>query len=669
MAGEDREPEGEGTAALLETAVGHHQAGRLGEAEDLYRRILEIDGEHGDALHLLGLVAHQTGSNEAAARLIERAIAAEADFSSYHANLAIVRRALGEARAAEAAARRAAELAPGDAGAHNLLGLALRDQGRLGDAEAALSEAVRLDPGNAANRNNLGSLLRSRGRGDEAAAAFRSAIEADPGFAMAHANLGALLRAEGNLAEAESTCRRALELDPASLDARINLGNVLKDLKKNADAEAEYRQVLAADPGNVGAKLNLAAVLGLQERTAEALAAFDEILALDAKRAEAWNGKGVTLLNAGHIREATEAFEAAIAADPDHIEACYNLAGSSGARLDGAALAHLEALLAEPARSADERMKLHYVLARAAEKGGDDGGAFDHYAASNRVRRAALARAGHTFDAEAHGRLEDAIAAFHTKAFFAQRSGFGSVSEHPVFIVGPPRSGTTLVEQIAAAHPEVHGGGELGLMPGFVKALAARAGRDAFHPDGSAAMDARQSAALADAYLKELRALAPGAARILDKQPFNYRHLGLIQLLFPKGRVIYCRRDPRDTGLSCFTNLFVDPLPWTTDLEEIGIFILGVERLMAHWRAVLEIPILEVSYEALVAEPEGESRRIVEFLGLPWDPACLSFHLASRVVHTASKWQVREPVYTASVGRWRRHAAALAPMIQALDAG
>ncbi len=323
---------------------------------------------------------------------------------------------------------------------------------------------------------------------------------------------------------------------------------------------------------------------------------------------------------------------------------------------------HLEALLARNRLSADDKKKLHFTLAKAFEEKADADAAFAHYRRGNELQRAAFAGQSLRFDAEAQDRLVARTEAVFTGQFFAERQSFGIASEAPVFVVGMPRSGTTLVEQIAASHPQVHGAGERWEMDVAAHNLSDTLGAQAPYPENVAELDEATAARLGEAYLGRLREVAGDAERVIDKLPFNYLRLGLIAVLLPRARVIHCRRDVRDTCLSCYFQNFSIPYPWTTDLCEIGRYHRAYERLMAHWRSVLPRAMLEVDYEDLVADQEGQSRRIIDFLGLQWDPRCLDFHRTQRQVSTASAWQVRRPIYATSVGRWRAYERMLEPL-------
>ena len=278
--------------------------------------------------------------------------------------------------------------------------------------------------------------------------------------------------------------------------------------------------------------------------------------------------------------------------------------------------------------------------------------AFPHFSKGNELDSRTT-----PFDPRIHGILIDRLKRIFNKQFLSRRQGFGSESKRPIIIVGMPRSGTTLTEQVLASHPDVFGAGEL-------RYIGVIADKLADHASGAAAYSG-----FANSYLDQIGALAPTAARIIDKNPLNFEYLGLIGRLLPSARVIHCRRDPRDVAVSCYFQNFTTGQEWSFDLADIGTYFKAYRRLMDHWEDVLPMPVMAIDYEDMVGDVEATARRIVDFVGLPWDPACLAFHTAERAVRTASQWQVRQPIYRRSAGRWRRHAQHLAPFLNAAGLG
>ncbi len=650
---------------LMTDAVAAFQASRLEEAESLLQRILKSHPRLPDALHLLGLVVHVKGDNTRAVDLIAQAIEGAGDNPLFHHNQGIVLRALGRLPEAEAAQRRALDLQPDHAEACNHLGGLLQAQGRAAEAEAAYRRAIGLRPEDHRYYNNLGILLREQGRFEAAAASLREAVSRCPEHPAAQANLGAVLLELGDVEGSEAACRRALELDPQDADT-LNIMAVVMWTKEDLHGAADlFRRAIALAPRRPEFYVGLGKVLKDGGDPEGAAAACRKALAIDPDLAGAHTGLGIALVDSGHIDEAIACFRRALAIEPDNLGAFYQLSVSGSAELGDQDISRMTNLLAVDRLPPKMRTTLHFALANAYERRGDAQQAFVHYRKGNERRRDALAVTGDGFDADADERLVSRIVAAFDGAFFAAPQSFGDSSALPVFIVGMPRSGTTLVEQVIASHPRAHGAGELTDITQLTKRLPDILETDAAYPECATRLRPAISARLAREYLDRLRTLAPDADRVTDKNPYNFRHLGLIAALFPGARVVHCRRDPRDTALSCYLNNL--EAPWSMDLDDIGRYYRCYQNLMVHWRDVLPLPVLEVVYEELIADQEGESRRLIDFLGLPWDPACLAFHKTERAVLTASSWQVRRPLYAASVGRWRAFREFLGPLQMPLD--
>jgi hypothetical protein len=325
----------------------------------------------------------------------------------------------------------------------------------------------------------------------------------------------------------------------------------------------------------------------------------------------------------------------------------------------------MRAVLRRPGLPPGDAVVLHFGLANLRQRAGDYDAAFDHFRQGNAIRRGLFEKTGTAFDPAAHRRRIDWLIRTFTPEYFRQVEGVGVGDESPVFIVGMPRSGTTLVEQILSQHPQVFGAGELRDIDRLAEELTGPI--MAAGGDGAAlARLARQKGQdLAQRHLQRLIQLGGGAVRVLDKMPINFLHLGLIATLFPRARVLHCRRDPLDTCVSCYCQYF-HALNFTWDLADLGNYYRQYERLMAHWQTTLPLRLLDVSYEELVNNQEAVSRRLVDFCGLDWDERCLAFYESRRPVHTQSTLQVRRPMYASSVGRWKRYEKHLQPLQDAL---
>lgn len=493
----------------------------------------------------------------------------------------------------------------------------------------------------------LGHALAELGRVEEAERALRDAVEKDPRNVVAHANHAVLLRRLGHRDAAEAACRAALIIDNAYVPALHTLGTIQSERRKLAEAEASFVRVLTLDPRHVQALINLSAICSAGERMDEAIALLERAIAINPRLAEAHVNLGAILADMGRTKAAIVALRTAVEIDPDNAEAWYALSAAGEGDLTRKEAERLVRLAESSRLSQDQRTKLYFVLASAAERNGNIVRAFSDFQHANTLRKQALEKAGQGFDPARHAVLIDKLIFGNAEGCFPPSDS--RAGEGLIFIVGLPRSGTTLVDRILAAHPDAVSLGERD----DIANLATKA------ENGDAI-------ALAGAHIEAVLAKARGSRAIVDKTPFNYLHLGTIARLLPAARIIHIRRDARDVALSCFTQNFVLPHAWSCDLSHIGDYIQGYIRLMAHWRKVLPPMMLDVDYEDIVADPETLARKIVGFAGLEWDPACLDFHRAKGVVRTASKWQVRKPIYASSVGRWQAFRPFLGPLMARL---
>jgi tetratricopeptide (TPR) repeat protein len=659
-----------GPALTLQQAVQLHQCGRLAEAEALYRRILAQQPSQADALHLLGLVAQQRGDPTSALAHIDEAIAVSDGVAEYHHNRGVVLLRLGRADEAEPSFRRALQLKPAYPDAHNALGNALQVLGRSEEAAAAYEAALAQRADFPEAHNNLGNALRRCNRPDAAIAHYQQALLERPDYVEALCGLAAALQDRGDLAAAEAAYRRALAYRPDSAAAWHGLASVQRELASFDDAIDSHRRAVAADPANLRYRLDLADALADFDRADQARTCFDEILARWPATTDAHVGLARLAHRAGTTATARAHLAAALAQDRDCLGALCARAEFEDTALDDAFHRQMTRLAEEDSRSLRDRSRLYFALARATEQTGATDDAFRHYVRGNELRRLELERMGRRFDLAAHAAFVDRQAAVFTAEFFARAASWGTRSELPVFIVGMPRSGTTLCEQILASHPQVHALGEQLDIQTMARELPVRLAQipPAAPPYPECMVDLRPEVArpLVADYLARLRRLAPAAARVTDKHPTNFRHLGLIATLLPGARIIHCRRDPMDTCFSCFAQDFESPIPWAWDLTAVGQYYRQYDRLMRHWQAVLPVPVFTFAYEEAVQDLEAVARRLIAFCGLPWDARCLEFHRTERPVLTASRRQVRQPVYASSIGKWRRYERHLEPLRTAL---
>ena len=613
-------------ASALSTAFAHHQAGRLELAEEFYNQVLAANPKQADALHLLGVVAHQNGRHRRAVECISRAIASNPNNAGFHSNLGEAHRALKEFDRAETAYRRAIELNPGAAQAHHNLGVSLEEQGKL----------------------------------PEASDCYRRAVAARPDYVKALNSLGNTLKGLGRLEEAADSYRRALQFQPDSPQVLFNLANVLQDQEKLAEAVEVYHRAIRLDPEYADAHNNLGSTLRLQGRLDEAAAAYRRAVEIKPDFAEAHQNLAVVLQGRGDHDLAIEHYRKTIALDRGRVRVFADIVNSKRfTEDDRPEIDEIERLLTDESLPRETKSQLNFALGKAFNDCRQWDRAFDHYRRGNEL-------ADVTFDQQASLEYVKAMIDTFTAETIAERSRFGRDSWRPIFIVGMPRSGTTLVEQIVASHPKATGGGELDELRVLSFDVRSLSRSSQPYPRCMADIDRQLSVELADRYLERLNKIDPEARRVTDKMPQNFLYLGLIDMLLPGARVIHCRRHPLDVCLSCYFVNFTQRLSFAYSLESLGVYYRHYEMLMDHWRRVRPTAMFEVDYERLVADQEGVSRRLIEFCGLDWHAECLSFHKNRRPVQTASSWQVRRPIYSRSVERWKHYEQHLNPLKDAL---
>jgi tetratricopeptide (TPR) repeat protein len=541
---------------------------------------------------------------------------------------------------------------PNSGFAWKALGVALQMQGK--DALQALEKAAALQPTDADCHSNLGSELRRRGRLVEAEASYRIALTRKPQMAEIWNNLGNVLKEIGRLDDAVSAYRKALGLKPGFPHPHNNLGGIWQLLGRAEDAAASYREAISLDPAYADAHVNLGIVLRLENQSAAALDSCETALRLSPRLAAAWRLRAELHSDQGDFDAAEAALAQALAIEPNSPEAWAGIAGLRRMTSDDVAW------LAEAQRLATQctglqEAHLRYALGKYYDDVGDYDQAFGNYHRANEL--AAASRPRH--DRNRVSQAVDQIVRGYHQAWLGGVEG-GNFSDKPVLIVGMPRSGTTLAEQILAAHPAVFGCGELSFWN-------SAASRHAASPvaDGAAAETSRR---LAEEYLAELNKCSAEASRVVDKMPGNFLYLGLIHAVLPRARIIHMRRHPIDTCLSIYFQNFGAAHPYANSLDDLAHYYRAYARVMDHWRAVLPPnALLEVPYEGLVGDPESWSRRMLDFVGLSWNPICLEFHGNRRLVNTFSKWQARQKISTTSVGRWRRYASWLGPLHELVD--
>ncbi|OWK40611.1 tetratricopeptide repeat-containing sulfotransferase family protein [Fimbriiglobus ruber] len=649
----------------LDLAEAYRASGRAGDAVDCCQTALRLRAADPAALNTLGLALLDAGRPEEAIEAFRKTLDLRPDFAPAHNNLGVALRASGRPDSALEHFRRAAELAPDFAPGRANLGRALLNNNRPEEALPHNEAAARQQP-NADTFTDLANVLWALKKVEEAVAKYLDAIRLGPDRAVPHANLGRLLRDEGRTWEAISWLKTATRLAPENVDYWDDLAGVYWANDGAADAMAAWERVLALAPRRVAARTSLGWALQEDGRQAEAAECYRLALGVQPDYAPAHLNTGVLHEEKGEMTEAEAAYREAIRLQPSFALAHSRLATLLRGRFPAADQAALDELLASPNLGDEGRARLLFATAHVADAQGDAPRAAECLRTANALCQGQEDRKKQGYKPAEHDRYVGRIMASFGPEWFARTAGAGSSSRRPVFIFGLPRSGTTLVEQILASHPAVHGAGELSLARRGFESLPTVLGRTDSPFQCLSHLDSAGLRRFAEKHLEQLQAIAPAAAdRVVDKMPDNYLYPGWLVALFPNATFIHCHRDLRDIALSCWMTDFRS-LKWTNSIESIAGRFRAYRRLMGHWEATCPVTIHRVRYEDTVADLESVARRIIAACGLDWNPACLEFHRSKRTVRTASVTQVRQPIFTTSVARWKRYEPDLAALFDAL---
>jgi tetratricopeptide (TPR) repeat protein len=674
--------------------------GQFSQAQKVCAQVIAARPGNADAHNINGVALNALGQRDEAIASLRRAIKLAPKAPSIHANLGEVLRQAGKTKDAAKSLEMAVQLDPGNAQALNNLGIIRYEEGKFDEAVDFYRRALAIKPEMSEAHNNLGNALRMAGDLDGAALAYQDALVQREIYPEAYNNLGTLLQQDKQLEDAEHALKKAISQNPRYVEAHNNLALLYAAQKKEVDALRILGDALKVAPTNPQTLLITAKIQNSRSNYAAAEQASQLVLKGDPNNVEALILLGQLFHETDRYDEAIELLQKAVEIKPDNPEGLsyYGVALKSVGRLDEArdhilralrindsmygAYANLNDLIdfskgvgeelfnrmdaifeASANLEAEHLTPLHFAYAKALDDRGEHAKALDHYIVGGRMKRAQLDyKEGETFE------FFDAIREVFTKDVFANREFAGIDDERPVFIIGMPRSGSTLVEQILSSHPDIYGAGE-------VKYLSRALGqiRDRFpslpkYPQMMKKLTPAQLDIVGKKYLAALTAGAGDAKRITDKLLTNYFFVGVIHLLYPKAKFIHTARDPVDTCLSGFTKLFKDDMPHSYDLAELGRYYRKYQELMKHWEKVLpKGTIHTVVYEEVVADTEKEAKALIEFLGLDWNDKCLEFHKSDRPVKTASVAQVRKPIYKTAVKRWKKYGDGLKPLADAIE--
>ncbi len=682
----------------VEMAGTLFRQGKFGQAELLCRQLIEARPANADAQNILSVSLNAQGKRQEAIATLRRAAKLAPRATSIHANLGEVLRQDGQLDEAVQALNRAIELDPDNAQAHNNLGIVHYERKQFGEAIESYRRALAVRPTMAEAMNNLGNALRLSGDVNGAMTAFQDALTQRERYPEAYNNLGTLLQQDRKLEEAEHALKKAISQSPHYVEAHNNLaslyfaqnketealrilGDALKFAPKNpqtllltariqtrrnnhAAAEQAVRMALTAKPDGPEAMTLLGQILHETDRYDEAIEVLEQALKANPSNAEALNFYGVALKSVGRLDEAREHILKALRLNPAMFGAYANLNDLVDFSQEEELFDRMEAIFGSaPDANAGRLLPLHFAYAKALDDRGEHQRALEHYVTGGKMKRAQL-----EYDEQDTLAFFDGIRAAFPRERFENRAFAGIDDERPVFIIGMPRSGSTLVEQIISSHSDIYGAGEVKYLSRAIGLLRDRFPSLPKYPPMMDKITPAQLEIVGKGYIQALSAGAGDAKRITDKLLTNYFFAGLIHLLYPKAKFINTMRDPVDTCLSGFTKLFKDDMPHSYDLCELGRYYGKYRELMQHWNDVLPKGVLHtVHYENVVADTEKEARALIEFLELDWNKQCLDFHNSDRPVKTASVAQVRKPIYNTAVKRWKKYGDGLQPLVDAIE--
>lgn len=642
------------------------ECGRLDEALAHLNIGIDLDPNQPDAHNSLGLIYHARHQIEKSEASIREAIRLRPEFPMAMINLGMV---LQEKRGLKEAAglfRAALELDPQNPMGLSNLGQILLELGQLDDLEEARKcclKAIQITPDRPHPVNNLGNVYRAMGKFEEAVECYEKALALAPGLPMPLNNMAQALQGRGRYDEATEYYLRAIAMEPLACRFHANYASLLSDQNEHEKAIERYQYVLSIDPQHAESHTGMGQAYMQMQETALAEAAFKKALEIDSELSAPRMGLGNLYAELGEFEKADAQYAEVLKEHPKCVEVYYQRATHQKGKVAADDVDRMISLAGEKYLGDGGRSQLHFGLGAVYDNRKEFQLAAEHLKLANELQRSAKLKKNETYDPENFTQWIDQMIQAFTPELVKLLKGAGSESKRPIFVVGLPRSGTTLTEQILASHSAVFGAGELTSVSDVFEKVRKSRGDVPVNPvEVAGFLDGGLLKQSADELLRYFDKKDDQHARIVDKMPDNINLMGWIRLLFPNAKVIHCRRDLRDIALSCYQTCF-GSIRWANDWNHIARRFLDYQRVVKHWESIPEIEWLDFEYENVVEEPEKNARRLMEFVGLDWEPGCLNFHETKRQVRTASLSQVREPIYKSSKAKWRNYESLMRPFL------
>jgi len=638
------------------SGVCYKATGQLEMAIKCFEEAVKLKPNFADAHYNLGLTLQDLNHLDAAIESYQATLDLQKSYFKAHNNLGIIYKELGQMGDAVKSYKKAIDLQPNFAEAHNNLGTTLQEMGQLDEAANCYERALDIQPDYIEVHNNLGNTLNLLGQTDEALNSYKQALSINPDYADAHNNLGIIHHEMGQLDEAIKCYEKTITINPENAEAHNNLGVTLNKLTQFHEAINCYEQALAINPSYDESYFNLGTTLYELGRNDEALNSYKQTLIINPNYADAYNNIGNILQELGQFDEAFSNYVYALAIDPDNAEFHRNLALMKNYKKGDTQVIKMQSLLSDGNLSKSERIQLCFALAKAYDDLGEKDELFKILNQGNYLRKDEL---NYSIEKDLNNH------SLFRKMFVSNienSSSYDSLSIRPIFIVGMPRSGTTLVEQIISSHHKVHGAGELNALDNLIAPIMNN------YSTHNNSLSEKNFLSIRQGYSKKLSNLNVIESVITDKMPTNFKNIGFILKAFPEAKIIHLKRDAMAICWSIYQRYFpAEGIGFAYDMEDLGEFYNSYTEMMTFWHELFPNQIYDISYEDLTTNQEHETKKLLEYCELDWDKNCLNFHKNKRAVKTSSSFQVKEKMYQGSSDVWTKYKTQLKPLIDSLS--